>query len=123
MGQRWVLQWGSNRHAMNGAAILLAWADLPEDMRSGPVSAQAARCVAMKQLHYVAGENDRGSYIAGWGDNPPLRAHHRNSAIAPWEQNDGMNERCVPAPPPPSCVVASRSADRHEATRRVPVHL
>ena len=93
--------WGSNRFAMGGAAILLLWAKLPEAMRTGPVSAQDARCTAVKQLHYMAGDNDRGSYIAGFGNSPPLRNHHRNGACAPWEQraNGGTCSKCAPCCP------------------------
>jgi Glycosyl hydrolase family 9 len=71
---------------MGGAAILLLWADLPDAMRKGPVSSQNARCTAVKQIHYMAGDNGRGSFVAGFGENPPLRNHHRNSACARWEQ-------------------------------------
>ena len=87
--------WGSNRWALGGASILLMWADLPSKMRAGKVSAQSARCAAVKQIHYVAGDSDRGSFVAGWGDGPG-RNHHRNSACAPWEQRDlgGSCFRC-----------------------------
>lgn len=86
LGQRYVSPWASNRFALGGAAILLHWANLPEAMRSGATDAQEARCTAVKQIHYVAGDNDRGSYIVGFGTNSPKRPHHRNGACAPWEQ-------------------------------------
>jgi len=87
-GQRWVSAWGSNRFALNGAAMLLLWSNLPDDLRSGGASQQAARCAAVKQIHYVAGDNDMGAaYIVGFGDDPPGRNHHRNSACLPEEQN------------------------------------
>jgi Glycosyl hydrolase family 9 len=50
--------------------------------------------MAVKQLHYFAGDNDRGSYIAGFGDNPPKRNHHRNSACTPWEQLEDPKRHC-----------------------------
>jgi Glycosyl hydrolase family 9 len=95
LGQRFTVEWGSNRFAASGAAIALMWANLPEEMRAGAqVSQQDARCMAVKQLHYFAGDNDRGSYIAGFGNNPPLRNHHRNSVCAPWEQREASRGTC-----------------------------
>lgn len=87
-GQRWVSPWGSNRYAAAGAAVLLMWADLPDSVRaSSQVSRHEARCAAVKQIHYIAGDNDRGgSFVAGFGASPPRRNHHRDSACAPWEQ-------------------------------------
>lgn len=85
-GQRWVSAWGSNRYSLAGASVLLLWADLPDEMRSGPVTRQQARCAAVKQIHVVAGDNPRGSYVVGYGANFPKRNHHRNSACSPAEQ-------------------------------------
>lgn len=106
LGQRFTIEWGSNRFAASGAAIALMWANLPDNMReSDKVSRQDARCMAIKQLHYVAGDNDRGSYIAGFGNNPPLRNHHRNSVCAPWQQKEsprGTCEECDSCPGPPA---------------------
>jgi Glycosyl hydrolase family 9 len=74
--------------------VLLLWANLPGKMRDGSVSPQDARCAAVKQLHYIAGDNDRGSYMAGFGDNAVQRNHHRNSVCAPWEQEDDPQNSC-----------------------------
>lgn len=94
-GQRFTLQWGSNRFAMSGAAILLMWAQLPSSMRSiTSVETQSAQCAAVKQIQYMAGDNDRGSYIAGFGENPPVRNHHRNAVCAPWEQAEDKKKHC-----------------------------
>lgn len=96
MGQRFTIEWGSNRFAAGGAAIVLMWANLPANMRgANSVSVQDARCTGVKQLHYVAGDNDRGSYIVGFGENPPKRNHHRNSVCAPWEQLEDPQEHCT----------------------------
>jgi endoglucanase len=97
LGQRFILQWGSNRLACCGAAVLLMWADLDPSMRTGPATPHAARCAALKQLHYVAGDNDRGSYVSGFGENPPKRNHHRNAAVTPWEQRAGNASKCAAA--------------------------
>ena len=96
-GQRWVDAWGSNRLATNGAALLLVWADLPASAQMGGITPQQARCTAMKQIHYMAGDNDReGSYVVGFGTNAPRRNHHRNSVCLPWEQNDDPAIACGP---------------------------
>ena len=89
-----MFEWSSNGYSMAGASILLAWANLPDDMRKGGITQQQARCTAVKQLHYVAGDNDRGSYIVGFGQNPPKRPHHRNSACTPDEEIEGGVSLC-----------------------------
>lgn len=98
LGQRFIQKWGSLRTSAAGAAILLMWAELPAKMQvADKVSPHNARRAAVKQLHYILGDNDRGSYVAGFGANPPKRNHHRDAAIAPWEQNaspDAAN-KCV----------------------------
>jgi hypothetical protein len=99
MGQRFAVSWGSNRYSMSGAAILLLWANLDTSMRSGSVSPQDARCAAVKQIHYMAGDNDRGSFVAGFGVNPPKRNHHRNSVCAPWEQKEDPMQHCAKCAP------------------------
>lgn len=76
--------------------MLLLWALVPEDMRDGATSTQDARCAAVKQLHYFAGDNDKGSYVAGFGENASERNHHRNSVCAPWEQLDNEKNSCSP---------------------------
>lgn len=73
------------------------WADLKPSMQAGAATSHSARCTALKQLHYVAGDNDRGSYVSGFGTNPPKRNHHRNSAVTPWEQRAGKASKCVAA--------------------------
>ena len=73
-GQRFVSQWGSNRYALNAAAIALLAAPHFE-----PAFATTARCFAVSQLHYVWGDAGR-SFVVGFGEGAPLRPHHRNSA-------------------------------------------
>ena len=95
-GQRWISAWASLRYSMNGASILLMWANLDESMREGAeVTAQDARCAAMRQILYVGGMNDRGSYMAGFGDNAPKRNHHRNSVCSPAEQRESDAFTCL----------------------------
>jgi Glycosyl hydrolase family 9 len=101
-GQRFTLKWGSNRYAVSGAAILLMWARLPPQMRGlTSVDTQSAQCAAVKQIHFVAGDNDHGSYIVGFGSNAPVRNHHRNAACAPWEQAEDPPRNCEQYAPRP----------------------
>ena len=64
-GQRFISAWGSNRWAMGGAATLLMYANLPSNMRTSNAGRQNSRCTAVRQIHYMAGDNGRGSYVAG----------------------------------------------------------
>jgi len=59
------------------------------------VTPQQARCTAVKQLHYVAGDNDRGSYIVGVGKDSSARPHHRNSVCSPEEHQSGGSSACL----------------------------
>lgn len=95
-GQRFTTAWASLRFSLNGAATLLLWADLPQDMQLGDFSVQEARCAGVRQVLYAAGMNDRGSYMAGFGENPPQRNHHRSSVCAPWEQRESDAFTCEP---------------------------
>lgn len=61
--------------------------------------------MAVKQLHYIAGDNDRqGSYVVGFGENSPQRHHHRSSNCAPWED---LEDRDVDGAPDPCAKYAS----------------
>ena len=94
-GQRWVTPWASLRYSLNGAATLLLWAALDEGMQdAASVNHQQARCAAVRQILYAGGLNDRGSFVAGFGDNPVQRNHHRSSVCAPWEQNKSSDNTC-----------------------------
>jgi Glycosyl hydrolase family 9 len=73
-GQRFLSQWGSNRYALNAAAIALMAAP-----HFDSAFANTARCFAVSQINYVLGDAGR-SFMVGFGKNPPLRPHHRNAA-------------------------------------------
>ena len=95
-GQRWVNAWASMRYSLNGAAVLLLWSELDDGFAAAAkVSPQQARCAAVRQILYAGGMNDRGSYIAGFGDAPVQRNHHRSSVCAPWEQQDSDDNSCA----------------------------
>ena len=88
-GQLWTSPWGSLRFSLNGAAMLLLWARLPQSMRESSAATQDdARCAGVSQILYVAGMNSKGSYVSGFGEDYPRRNHHRNSACTPQEQID-----------------------------------
>ena len=82
------------RNSAHGASLALQWADL--GVTDAPVTPQEARCMAVRQLHYIAGDNDReASYVVGFGDDPPQRHHHRSSNCAPWEHLEDPDSPCV----------------------------
>jgi hypothetical protein len=72
-GAHWLSPWGSNRYAANSAGIAVLAA------RAIPEKAQIFNKYAASQLHYMWGDSGR-SFVAGFGKDPPLRPHHRNSA-------------------------------------------
>nr|ADB12483.1 endo-beta-1,4-glucanase [Coptotermes formosanus] len=71
-GLLYIDQWGTLRHAANAALIILQAADLG-------ISADSYRQFAKKQIDYALGDGGR-SYVVGFGDNPPVRPHHRSSS-------------------------------------------
>nr|AGS32241.1 endo-beta-1,4-glucanase [Coptotermes gestroi] len=71
-GLLYIDQWGTLRHAANAALIILQAADLG-------ISADSYRQFARKQIDYALGDGGR-SYVVGFGDNPPVRPHHRSSS-------------------------------------------
>jgi hypothetical protein len=72
-GAHWLSPWGSNRYAANSAGIAVLAA------RAIPEKADIFNKYAASQLHYIWGDTGR-SYVVGFGKDPPLRPHHRNSA-------------------------------------------
>jgi hypothetical protein len=75
-GLAWLDQWGSLRYAMNEAFIALAYADVVGDA----AKQQRYRDFATRQVNYVLGDNPRqGSYLIGFGANPPQHPHHRTA--------------------------------------------
>lgn len=67
-------QWGSLRYAANTAFCALVYADHAGESASGYVD------FARSQIDYALGDNpDARSYVCGFGNNPPVNPHHRNS--------------------------------------------
>jgi endoglucanase len=91
-GLSWLDSWGSLRYASASAFVAFVYSDW-----SGADAAKASgyRTWAASQLNYIAGDNERnGSYIVGYGTNPPKRPHHR-TAHGSWcdSQNVPPNHR------------------------------
>lgn len=67
-------QWGCLRYAANTAFCALVYADRVNDP-GGQYSS-----FARKQIHYALGQNPaERSFLCGFGVNPPINPHHRNS--------------------------------------------
>ena len=84
-GLAWLDTWGSLRYAANTAFMAFAYADLVGDTPDGRY-----RTFAEQQVNYILGDNPRNSsYICGFGENPPVRPHHR-TAHGSW--NDQLTD-------------------------------
>jgi len=84
-GLAWLDTWGSLRYAANTAFMAFAYADLVGDKPDGRY-----RTFAEQQVNYILGDNPRqSSYMCGFGENPPVRPHHR-TAHGSW--NDQLTD-------------------------------
>jgi len=83
-------QWGPNRHAANVAFLCLATAELVDNSLVRDVY----RTFAKQQINYMLGDSGR-SFVCGYGNNPPVRPHHRASSCpnrpSPCSYANGMN--------------------------------
>jgi hypothetical protein len=73
-GLVFVNEWGSLRHASNAAFGCLLVAD------SGIGNAAAYKAFAKQQIDYALGSTGR-SYVVGFGNNPPVKCHHRGAYV------------------------------------------
>lgn len=71
-GLVFINEWGSLRHAANAAFGCLLVAD------SGIGNAAAYKAFAKQQIDYTLGSTGR-SFVVGFGNNPPLKCHHRGA--------------------------------------------
>ncbi len=79
-------QWGSLRYAANTAFIAFQYSDWVTD----PTKKARYHDFAEQQINYILGENPRnGSYIGGFGSNPPQHPHHR-TAHGSWAQQQAV---------------------------------
>merc|ERR1712012_606527 len=91
-GLIFVDNWGSNRHAGNNALLCAQLAEM---------GYQNTKCdkFVHDQIGYLLGDTGR-SYMVGFGENPPLRPHHRASSCPDMPAPCGDNEKNSPAPNP-----------------------
>ena len=76
-GLAWLDSWGSLRYAANASLIAFVWTD---DSRGNATKKPAYRSFAERQIKYILGDNPRaGSYLIGFGANPPQNPHHRTA--------------------------------------------
>lgn len=77
-GLAWLSEWGSLRYAANTAFIAFVYADTVGDPDG------RFQAFGEQQINYMLGDNPRNSsYVCGFGNNPPLKPHHR-SAHGSW---------------------------------------
>lgn len=75
-GQAWLSAWGSLRYSANTAWIALLYSDSVTD----PARKARYHDFGVRQINYILGDNpNHRSYMIGFGDNPPVNPHHRNS--------------------------------------------
>ncbi|KAG0727200.1 Endoglucanase E-4 [Chionoecetes opilio] len=72
-GLVFINKWGSNRHAAN-AAFLALWAT-----KYGDHSGGENLVWAVSQIDFILGAAGH-SFVVGFGEDPPLRAHHRSAS-------------------------------------------
>ncbi|MDP4625328.1 MAG: glycoside hydrolase family 9 protein [Akkermansiaceae bacterium] len=73
-GLAWRDQWGTLRYAANTAFCAGVYADHVNDPENRYSD------FARSQIEYALGSNPAGrSYVCGFGNNPPVNPHHRNS--------------------------------------------
>ncbi|MEM2972273.1 MAG: glycoside hydrolase family 9 protein, partial [Candidatus Bathyarchaeia archaeon] len=75
-GLAYLDQWGSLRYATTQAFLAFVWSDYVSDSNKKSV----LQAFGEKQVNYALGSNPRsGSYVCGFGSNPPYKPHHRTA--------------------------------------------
>ena len=73
-GLAWIDIWGSLRYAANTAFLALVYSDRVRDYSN------RYRDFAVSQINYALGSNPaHRSYVCGFGNNPPVKPHHRGA--------------------------------------------
>ncbi|KAK4008784.1 endoglucanase F [Daphnia magna] len=90
-GLVFINEWGSLRHASNAAFGCLLVAD------SGIGNAAAYKAFAKQQIDYALGSTGR-SFVVGFGNNPPVKCHHRGASCPDAPAPCGWNEYNSPNP-------------------------
>lgn len=85
-GLAWVRQWGPIRYAANTAFAAFVYSDclaVPADKKKRYYG------WAKSQIDYALGDNElERSYVCGYGNNPPVKPHHR-SMHGPYLDDNG----------------------------------
>jgi hypothetical protein len=87
-GLPWLDTWGVLRYANAEAFLASLWADTSN--AGDPAKKAAYRTFAQNVLNYTLGTNPRGSYVIGFGSNPPRCPHHR--AASPSQECPALHE-------------------------------
>jgi len=77
-GLAWLSQWGSLRYASTAAFLAFVWSD--DETVCTSSKKEVYHNFAESQINYALGDNPRnGSYLVGFGKNPPEHPHHRTA--------------------------------------------
>lgn len=75
--------WGALRYAINTSFLAMYY----NDVATTPAKGTKYYNFAVRQMNYALGDNPRNSsYVCGFGNNPPVRPHHR-TAHGCWSNN------------------------------------
>ncbi|KAI6687553.1 hypothetical protein NL676_024381 [Syzygium grande] len=96
-GLLFVRKWNNMQYVASAAFLLSVYSDhlRAVDQTLGcdgeRVDPQELLRLAKSQVDYILGDNPRGtSYLVGYGDNYPLRVHHRGASIESYRRNKGF---------------------------------
>ncbi|MCF6775916.1 glycoside hydrolase family 9 protein [Thiotrichales bacterium 19X7-9] len=78
-GLAWLSEWGALRYSANTSLLAFIFADYLQQANDS--SAAKYENFAQSQINYMLGDNEQSrSYVVGFGNNPPLRPHHRGAS-------------------------------------------
>ncbi|MCF6768292.1 glycoside hydrolase family 9 protein [Thiotrichales bacterium 19S11-10] len=78
-GLAWLSEWGALRYSANTSLLAFVFADYLKTQNDNDASQYED--FAVSQINYMLGDNAQSrSYVVGFGNNPPLRPHHRGSS-------------------------------------------
>lgn len=94
---------GANAQYVTGAALVFslysdALAKHNQVIQCGNQQFNSAHLIAFakQQMDYLLGKNPQGrSYMVGFGQNPPLQAHHRGASVPVLSESKAANVKCA----------------------------